>query len=95
MANVELAETVMQDFRAELRGELLYPDHRDYDAARRVYNVMIDKRPALIVRCTGVADVVAAVDFTRTHDVPVAVRGGGHNVAGNSTCDGGLIIDRP
>lgn len=93
MVTVELAETAVEDFRAELQGELLHQGHPDYDAARRVYNVMIDKRPALIVRCRGVADVIAAVNFARTHDALVAVRCGGHNVAGSSTCDGGLVID--
>ena len=76
-----------------LRGELLSPGSDGYDAARRVFNGMIDRRPALVARCLGPADVQAAVSFARRHDLPVAVRGGGHNVAGHGTCDGGVLVD--
>jgi FAD/FMN-containing dehydrogenase len=88
-----LDETAIEAFRAELRGELLTPDDAGYDVARQVWNAMIDRRPALIARCAGVADVLAAVAFAREHDLLLAVRGGGHNVAGNAVCDGGLAID--
>ena len=81
------------DFKASLRGTLLQPSDKAYDAARVVWNGMIDRRPRLIARCHGVADVVAAVNFARRHGLLVAVRGGGHNVAGYATCDGGLMID--
>ena len=81
------------DFKASLRGTLLQPSDEAYDAARVVWNGMIDRRPRLIARCHGVADVVAAVNFARRHGLLVAVRGGGHNVAGYATCDGGLMID--
>jgi FAD/FMN-containing dehydrogenase len=64
-----------------------------YETARKIWNAMIDKHPALIVRCAGVADVITAVQFARTHNLLVAVRGGGHNVSGNAVCDGGLVID--
>src|SRR3712207_4231233 len=64
-----------------------------YDAARAVFNGMIDRRPELIARCTGVADVMAAVNFAREHDLPIAVRGGGHSVPGYAVCDGGVVID--
>jgi FAD/FMN-containing dehydrogenase len=86
-------EAVIADLRSTLRGALLTPANPDYDAARAVWNGMIDRRPALIVRCAGVADVIAAVRFARDHDLGVAVRGGGHNVAGTAVCDDGLVID--
>lgn len=74
-------------------GELLQPEDAGYDEARRVHNGLIDKRPALIARCTGTADVVAAVNAARVHGWEVSVRGGGHNVAGTAVTDGGLMID--
>ncbi|WP_227355234.1 FAD-binding oxidoreductase [Haladaptatus salinisoli] len=75
------------------RGELLRPGDSGYEGARRIWNGMRDARPAVIAVCSGVADVKAAVNFARERDVPVAVRGGGHNVAGTATCDGGVVID--
>jgi len=75
------------------KGQVIRPDDQEYDAARVVWNGMADKRPALIARCSGVDDVVAAVRFAREQDMLVAVRGGGHSVAGFSTCDGGIVID--
>ena len=88
-----LAEDTIAAFKTTLRGALLRPGDDGYEAARTLWNAMIDKRPALIVRCVGVADVIQAINFARTHDLLVAVRGGGHNVAGNAVCDGGLMID--
>ena len=88
-----LADTAVQEFRARLRGPVLGPDDDGYDAARAVFNVMIDRRPALIAQCAGSADVIAAVNFAREHELLVAVRGGGHHVAGNAVCNGGLVID--
>jgi FAD/FMN-containing dehydrogenase len=76
-----------------LRGTLVTPDHPDYDIARSVYNAMIDCRPAMVARCTDVADVMAGVNFARDHGLLLAIRGGGHNVAGLGTCDGGLVLD--
>jgi FAD/FMN-containing dehydrogenase len=74
-------------------GEIITPEHPDYDAARRVWNGMIDKRPAAIVRCAGPDDVAAAVRFATEHAVPLSVRGGGHNVAGTALVDDGVVID--
>jgi FAD/FMN-containing dehydrogenase len=76
-----------------LRGELLLPTSPRYDTARRIWNGAIDRRPACIARCTGVADVVAAVRFARERDLLVAVRSGGHGVGGQALCDDGLVID--
>ena len=76
-----------------VRGELLLPGSPGYDTAREIWNGMINRRPGVILRCAGTSDVVAAVRFAREHDLLVAVKGGGHNVAGNAVCDGGLMID--
>ena len=92
-SEVVLDDATIDTFRAGLRGELLTTDAADYDEARRIWNGMMDKRPALIARCSGVADVIDAVNFARTHNLLVAIRGGGHNVAGNASCDDGLMID--
>jgi FAD binding domain-containing protein/berberine-like enzyme len=75
------------------RGRLISADHADYDIARAVWNGAIDRRPDLIARCIGAADVVGAVRFAREHDLEVAIRGGGHNVAGTAVCDDGIVID--
>ena len=88
-----LDEAAAETLRAQLRGQLIVPGDSDYDAARRVYNGMIDRYPRLVARCRDVADVIAAVTFGREHDLTIAVRGGGHNAAGLGTCDDGLVID--
>jgi FAD/FMN-containing dehydrogenase len=75
------------------RGRLISGDHADYDSARAVWNGAIDRRPRLVARCLGPADVVAAVRFAREHDLEIAIRGGGHNVAGTAVCDDGIVID--
>src|SRR5262245_31244729 len=75
------------------RGRLISSGHADYDNARAVWNSAIDRRPRLIARCIGPADVVAAVRFARDHDLEIAIRGGGHNVAGTAVCDEGIVID--
>jgi FAD binding domain/Berberine and berberine like len=90
---VMLSEQSIAPFKARLRGTLVQPGDSEYDAARRVYNAMIDKRPALIAYCTDVADVMAAVGFAREHKLLLAVRGGGHNGGGLGVCDGGLVVD--
>jgi FAD/FMN-containing dehydrogenase len=75
------------------RGQLVTADHTDSDTARAVWNGAVDRRPRLIARCSGTADVAAAVRFARDHDLEIAVRGGGHNVAGTAVCDDGIVID--
>jgi UDP-N-acetylenolpyruvoylglucosamine reductase len=88
-----LSEQAVTALRTQLRGELIQPGDAHYDEARKVYNAMIDKRPALIARCVDVADVISAVNFARENQLTVAVRGGGHNGPGFGTCDDGLVID--
>jgi FAD/FMN-containing dehydrogenase len=92
-ANPVPDEGVIATFKAALRGKLFRPNDEGYDEARRVWNGMIDRRPVAIVRCAGVADVIAAVNFAREQGLPVAIRGGSHNVTGNAVCDGGVVID--
>ena len=92
-ANTVLTEAMVEEFKASLRGPLLQPDDAGYDDARIVWNGMIDRRPALIARCAGVADVIEAVNFARNNHLLVSVRGGGHNITGNAVCDGGIVID--
>jgi FAD/FMN-containing dehydrogenase len=83
----------MRDLRLSARGEVVLPGAGAYDAARRIFNAMIDHRPALIARCAGAADVQASIAFAREHGLPVSVKGGGHNVSGKAVADGGLMID--
>jgi FAD/FMN-containing dehydrogenase len=85
--------TTVETFKTSLRGDLFRAADAGYDEARKVWNGMIDKRPGLIARCAGVADVISAVDFARTHQLLVSVRGGGHNIPGNAVCNGGLMVD--
>src|SRR5262245_25787709 len=88
-----LETSVLGELRGSFRGELLSPTSLGYDQARKIWNGAIDRHPACIARCTSVADVVAAVRFARERDLVVAVRSGGHGVAGHAVCDGGLVID--
>ena len=87
------ATTGLERLRDSIRGPVIAPDDAGYDAARAIWNGAIERRPACIARCTGVADVVAAVRFARERDLVVAVRSGGHGVGGHALCDGGLVID--
>ena len=89
MSNIKLKMRV----KNRLRGEITQPGDDGYDDARKVYNAMIDRRPALIARCADVADVIAAVNFGRENNMLTAVRGGGHNGGGLGICDDGLVID--
>src|SRR5512147_2684802 len=88
-----VASEAVDALRARLRGTLCLPGEPGYDQARAIWNAMIDKRPALIVRSAGTSDVVHAVNFARENRLLLAVRGGGHNIAGNATCDDGMMID--
>jgi FAD/FMN-containing dehydrogenase len=88
-----IPETAVQELATQLRGTLLAPKDDGYEAACRVYNGMITKRPALIAQCVDVADVMASVNFAREHKLALAVRGGGHSGPGLGTCDDGLVID--
>lgn len=88
-----MKQELIDDFKSTLRGRLFQPDDPGYEEARQIWNAMIERRPAMIARCAGSADVMACVAFARDHEVPLAVRGGGHNIAGNALCDGGLVID--
>jgi FAD/FMN-containing dehydrogenase len=93
MATADLEATTVEAFSDQLRGSVLRPGDEGYDEARTVWNAMIDKEPAIIARCTGTADVIAAVNFARDLDLRLAVKGGGHNVAGTAVCDDGVVID--
>jgi len=91
--SVQISEEALLEVRGSLRGTALLPAEPGYEDARKVWNGMTDKRPALIIQCQGTADVVAAVKFARAHSLLVAVRGGGHSIAGHSVCDDGLMVD--
>ncbi|QBR02932.1 FAD-binding oxidoreductase [Paraburkholderia pallida] len=88
-----LSSDSIETLRGALRGQVLLPADAGYDEARQIWNAMIDRRPAVIVRCQGCADVRHAVTFARDAGLKIAVRGGGHNIAGSAICDGGLVID--
>ncbi len=90
---VQVSPEILAAFKAGFKGAVLGPDDPDYDETRKVWNAMIDRRPGLIARCTGTADVVQALRFARQHQFLLSVRGGGHNIAGLAVCEGGLMID--
>jgi FAD/FMN-containing dehydrogenase len=90
---MSLEPWAIEDFRSRLRGPLLLPAEPGYDDARSVWNAMIDRRPALIVRCLGTSDIVASVEFAREHGLSLAIKGGGHNISGLAVCDDGLMLD--
>lgn len=89
----QVEETEIAALRTVLRGTVCLPDDAGYDAARSVWNAMIDRRPAMIIQAAGAADVIQAVNFARDHGSALAVRGGGHNITGNAVCDGGVVLD--
>jgi FAD/FMN-containing dehydrogenase len=88
-----IGDATVAELAAELRGHIIRPGDEDYDDARALWNAMHDRRPAMIVRCAGTADVVAALRFARSQSLEIAVRGGGHSIAGFSSVDGGIVID--
>ena len=90
---VPLSAEALQSFKGGFRGSVVEPGAADYDAVRALWNGMIDRRPGLVVRCSGTADVVQAVRFAAAHRLLLSVRGGGHNIAGLAACEGGLMID--
>src|SRR5262245_21874280 len=88
-----LDDVTLRPLAASLRGRLVRPSDDAYEEARAVWNGAIDRRPAVVVRCADAADAQRAIEFARTHDLPLAVRGGGHGFAGKATCDHGLVVD--
>ena len=95
MVEAEVTETIpgLDELQGSVRGELIDASAAGYEEACRLWNGVIAKRPAVVVKCTGTADVIAAVNFAREHDLPIAIRGGGHGVAGTALCDGGVVVD--
>jgi FAD/FMN-containing dehydrogenase len=92
-ASAAIPEAALTAFSEGLRGRVAVPGSADYEQGRPIWNAMIERRPALFARCAGAADVMRSVHFAREQGLPLAVRGGGHNIAGNALCDGGLVID--
>lgn len=90
---VSIAPEAISEFKSRIKGSLIQSGDSGYDEARTIWNAMIDRRPALIVQCGSTSDVQETVRFARTHNLLLAVKGGGHNIAGNAVCDGGLMID--
>ncbi len=91
--STKVSKADIEKFETSFRGNLLRPESKGYDEARTIWNAMIDKKPAIIAQCAGVADVIAAVNFAREHELLTAIRSIGHNIAGNAICNDGLVID--
>src|SRR5262245_45450294 len=91
--DIDLSQEVLGALRLRLRGALLAPGDPGYEESRTVWNAMIDRKPALVVRCLGVADVIASLQFAREHKLLLCIKGGGHNIAGLATADGALLLD--
>lgn len=88
-----LEEAAVEEFKSSLRGELLRPSDDGYHEARTTWNAIIDRRPAIMARCLGVADVLTCVNFARERELALAIKGGGHNISGFAVCNGGLMLD--
>ncbi|HBI08940.1 MAG TPA: FAD-linked oxidase [Franconibacter pulveris] len=88
-----LSEVNIDEFKKQFTGQVILPEDAGYDEVRQIWNAMIDRKPALIVRCTTPDDIVQAIEFGRTQNLLISIRGGGHNIAGNAVCDDGLMID--
>jgi len=88
-----ISHSLIESFKLSLRGQVFCPGESGYDEGRKIHNAMIDRRPAIIARCAGVADIIAAVKFAREHEIKASVLGTGHHVAGVSLCDDGIVID--
>ena len=89
-SSAEVSQEALADLRVAFRGPLITPEDPHYDEARKTWNGLIDRRPALIARCLGNSDIVAALGFAQAHRLPLSVRGGGHSVAGYGVCDDGV-----
>ncbi|XKH61633.1 FAD-binding oxidoreductase [Halomonas sediminis] len=90
---IQLSQTAIEELKADFSGSVILPEDMQYEETRQIWNAMIDRRPSMIARCTSPDDVVQSLNFVRRHDLPFSVRGGGHNIAGNSVCDDGVMID--
>src|SRR5262245_12677348 len=100
MANLQVSSTKksetlegMKAFKEKIKGRVVLPGDSDYDEIRKIWNAMIDRRPALIVRCAEAGDVQRSIVFARENGLELTIRGAGHNIAGNAISDGGLMID--
>src|SRR4051812_19664144 len=90
---VNVSSSAIDDLKSTIRGQLLRPGEASFDEARSIWNAMIDRHPAMILRCAGAADVRRGVAFARDNDLPLAIRGGGHNIGGSALCDDGVALD--
>jgi FAD/FMN-containing dehydrogenase len=90
---IDIKLDTINSLKMRLQGQVLLPGDAGYDESRTVWNAMIDRKPALVVRCRGVADVITSVQFAREHDLLLCIKGGGHNIAGLATADGALMLD--
>lgn len=91
--NITILDKDLQEFKKSIRGDILFCNDPGYEEARAIWNAMIERHPAMIVRCSGVADVIATVNFARNNTIMLSVKGGGHSAAGNALCEGGITID--